>query len=83
MSVTGKRSNKAKEEIIKKTIPKKVVPTEIEKSKAALKAAKEKIEKKCSEEFQELLKKHNCEVILSGHFDGPHIEYGLRFRLKA
>lgn len=68
---------------VKKAIPQKRQLPEIEKKKNALKAEKAKIEKQCAEEFQALLKKHNCTVTISGQFHGPEIKYGLHFVLNV
>lgn len=64
---------------VRSAVPPKRQPTEIEKKTAALKAEKEKIEKKCSDEFHALLKKYNCSVIPSVKAQGKHVEWGLHF----
>jgi hypothetical protein len=59
-----------------------VKESELEKSKRILKEEQTAREKKCADEFQQLLKKHNCDVIISGQFSGIKIEYGLHFIAK-
>jgi len=60
-------------------VPQKKAPTEIEKKKQALKAEKAKVEKKCYEEFQAVLKKHKCDIIISCSTYGKNVKYGIHF----
>jgi hypothetical protein len=59
-----------------------VKESDIERSKRILKEEQQAREKKCADEFKNLLDKHKCDLIITGNFSGPTIEYRLHFVTK-
>lgn len=50
------------------------VETEIEKAKRLINEEKDARSKTCLEEIESVLKKHNCQFIVSGQFSGMQIQ---------
>jgi len=48
--------------------------TDLEKAKEVIELENKRITDECSKEINEVLKKHNCSLVISGQFEGDKIQ---------